>query len=225
MIQLSNLSKIYKLNDRPFAVLEDINVRINQGEFVSIIGESGSGKSTLLNILGLLDTFDSGDYFLNGINIKKSNEKEAASLRNKYFGFIFQDFNLIPFKNAVENVSLPLLHTNLSIREAEDKSRDYLDLVGLGDKFKNKPGELSGGQQQRVAIARALVNSPKVIIADEPTGALDQNTSKEIMNLLEQLNNTGITLVIVTHDPAIAKKTKIIYTITKGKLAHAETFT
>jgi putative ABC transport system ATP-binding protein len=179
MIQLSNLSKIYKLNDRPFAVLEDINVRINQGEFVSIIGESGSGKSTLLNILGLLDTFDSGDYFLNGINIKKSNEKEAASLRNKYFGFIFQDFNLIPFKNAVENVSLPLLHTNLSIREAEDKSRDYLDLVGLGDKFKNKPGELSGGQQQRVAIARALVNSPKVIIADEPTGALDQNTSKE----------------------------------------------
>ena len=186
-------------------VLKGIDLNISAGELVSIMGPSGSGKSTLLNIIGLLDTYDSGEYQLDNRIIKKMSEKQAAYFRNRFFGFIFQAFNLIPFKSAVENVALPLYYQKIGRRKRNTIALEYLDKMGMHDWADHLPGELSGGQQQRVAIARAMISKPKVILADEPTGALDTETSYEMMDLLKNINQTGVTVIIVTHEHDIAE--------------------
>ncbi len=188
-------------------VLKGIDLNISAGELVSIMGPSGSGKSTLLNIIGLLDTYDSGEYQLDNRIIKKMSEKQAAYFRNRFFGFIFQAFNLIPFKSAVENVALPLYYQKIGRRKRNTIALEYLDKMGMRDWADHLPGELSGGQQQRVAIARAMISKPKVILADEPTGALDTETSYEMMDLLKNINQNGVTVIIVTHEHDIAAMT------------------
>lgn len=188
-------------------VLKGIDLNISAGELLSIMGPSGSGKSTLLNIIGLLDTYDSGEYQLDNRIIKKMSEKQAAYFRNRFFGFIFQAFNLIPFKSAVENVALPLYYQKIGRRKRNTIALEYLDKMGMRDWADHLPGELSGGQQQRVAIARAMISKPKVILADEPTGALDTETSYEMMDLLKNINQTGVTVIIVTHEHDIAAMT------------------
>ena len=188
-------------------VLKGIDLNISAGELVSIMGPSGSGKSTLLNIIGLLDTYDSGEYQLDNRIIKKMSEKQAAYFRNRFFGFIFQAFNLIPFKSAVENVALPLYYQKVGRRKRNAIALEYLDKMGMRDWADHLPGELSGGQQQRVAIARAMISKPKVILADEPTGALDTETSYEMMDLLKNINQNGVTVIIVTHEHDIAAMT------------------
>ena len=188
-------------------VLKGIDLNISAGELVSIMGPSGSGKSTLLNIIGLLDTYDSGEYQLDNRIIKKMSEKQAAYFRNRFFGFIFQAFNLIPFKSAVENVALPLYYQKIGRRKRNTIALEYLDKMGMRDWADHLPGELSGGQQQRVAIARAMISNPKVILADEPTGALDTETSYEMMDLLKNINQNGVTVIIVTHEHDIAAMT------------------
>ena len=188
-------------------VLKGIDLNISAGELVSIMGPSGSGKSTLLNIIGLLDTYDSGEYQLDNRIIKKMSEKQAAYFRNRFFGFIFQAFNLIPFKSAVENVALPLYYQKIGRRKRNTIALEYLDKMGMHDWADHLPAELSGGQQQRVAIARAMISKPKVILADEPTGALDTETSYEMMDLLKNINQTGVTVIIVTHEHDIAAMT------------------
>ena len=188
-------------------VLKGIDLNIDAGELVSIMGPSGSGKSTLLNIIGLLDTYDSGEYQLDNRIIKKMSEKQAAYFRNRFFGFIFQAFNLIPFKSAVENVALPLYYQKIGRRKRNTIALEYLDKMGMHDWADHLPAELSGGQQQRVAIARAMISKPKVILADEPTGALDTETSYEMMDLLKNINQTGVTVIIVTHEHDIAAMT------------------
>ena len=207
MIELKNINKYYKLADSNLHVLKGIDITINEGELVSIMGSSGSGKSTLLNILGILDSYDSGEYFLAGTSIKNLNETKAAQLRNKFLGFVFQSFNLISFKSALENVALPLYYQNISRSKRNKIAMEYLEKVGLAERADHLPNELSGGQKQRVAIARALISQPKVILADEPTGALDTQTSYEVMQLLKDVNKEGMTVVIVTHEHDIAEMT------------------
>ena len=207
MIRLKNLHKTYAMGSNDLRVLKGIDLNISAGELVSIMGPSGSGKSTLLNIIGLLDTYDSGEYQLDNRIIKKMSEKQAAYFRNRFFGFIFQAFNLIPFKSAVENVALPLYYQKIGRRKRNTIALEYLDKMGMRDWADHLPGELSGGQQQRVAIARAMISNPKVILADEPTGALDTETSYEMMDLLKNINQTGVTVIIVTHEHDIAAMT------------------
>jgi len=207
MIRLKNLHKTYAMGSNDLRVLKGIDLNISAGELVSIMGPSGSGKSTLLNIIGLLDTYDSGEYQLDNRIIKKMSEKQAAYFRNRFFGFIFQAFNLIPFKSAVENVALPLYYQKIGRRKRNTIALEYLDKMGMRDWADHLPGELSGGQQQRVAIARAMISKPKVILADEPTGALDTETSYEMMDLLKNINQTGVTVIIVTHEHDIAAMT------------------
>ncbi len=208
MIKLKNLHKSYVTGSNSLHVLKGISLEIEEGEMVSVMGASGSGKSTLLNVLGILDNYDSGDYYLNGMLIKDINETKAAVLRNRTLGFVFQSFNLISFKNALENVALPLYYQGVSRRKRNQIAMEYLDRVGLKDWWTHLPSELSGGQKQRIAIARSLISKPKVILADEPTGALDSVTSMEVMDLLQEINEVGITIIIVTHEHDIAERTQ-----------------
>jgi putative ABC transport system ATP-binding protein len=208
MIRLDNIHKYYGTGSQALHVLKGIDLHIAEGELVSVMGSSGSGKSTCLNILGLLDNHDQGDYYLAGTHIKKLSEKKAAQLRNRFIGFVFQSFNLLPFKNAVENVALPLYYQKVGRKERNYRAQKYLDMVGLGDRGHHMPNELSGGQKQRVAIARALVTQPKVILADEPTGALDSTTTDEVMGIIKEVHSRGNTIIIVTHEQEIADQTQ-----------------
>lgn len=207
MIKLEQIRKAYKLNNTSFEVLKGIDMHIKEGEFVSIMGSSGSGKSTLLNILGILDNYDTGTYMLNNTLIKDLSQTKAAQLRNQFIGFVFQSFNLLSFKNAMENVALPLYYQKVSRKERNIKALEYLDRVGLKDWAHHLPSEMSGGQKQRVAIARALIGNPKVIFADEPTGALDSQTSIEVMDIFKEIHKQGKTIVLVTHENDIAALT------------------
>jgi putative ABC transport system ATP-binding protein len=216
MLEIKNLNKSYKMGDSSLHVLKGIDLFAKSGEMVAIMGSSGSGKSTLLNIIGILDEADSGDYVLDGIEIKDLNEKKAANYRNRFLGFVFQSFNLINYKNAMENVALPLYYQGLKRKERQEKAMFHLEKVGLADWAKHLPSELSGGQKQRVAIARALASSPKLLLADEPTGALDTTTSHDIMQFLQQLNDEGKTILLVTHEEDIAKMCKRIVRLRDG---------
>jgi len=216
MIRIENLHKSYPMGNRSLHVLKGINFTVEEGELVAIMGSSGSGKSTLLNILGMLDNYDDGSYTLGDVLIKKMDETKAAKYRNKFLGFVFQSFNLINYKNALENVVLPLYYQGVSRKEREEKALKYLDDVGLKEWANHLPTELSGGQKQRVAIARAMVGEPKVLLADEPTGALDSNTSKEVMDLIQKINKAGKTILVVTHEEDIAKMCSRIVRLKDG---------
>jgi putative ABC transport system ATP-binding protein len=216
MLDIKNLNKSYKMGDSSLHVLKGINLFAKSGEMVAIMGSSGSGKSTLLNIIGILDEADSGDYVLDGVEIKDLNEKKAAKYRNQFLGFVFQSFNLINYKNAMENVALPLYYQGLKRKERQEKAMFHLEKVGLTEWAKHLPSELSGGQKQRVAIARALASEPKLLLADEPTGALDSATSHDIMQFLQQLNDEGKTILLVTHEEDIAKMCKRIVRLRDG---------
>ncbi len=216
MIKIEKLHKSYPIGKDSLHVLKGIDLHIKEGEFVSIMGSSGSGKSTLLNIVGLLDGHDEGNYFLNGQLIKNLNEKKAAILRNKFLGFVFQSFNLISYKTALENVALPLYYKGVKRKERLKIALDYLEKVGLKDWANHLPNELSGGQKQRVAIARALVTKPKVVLADEPTGALDSTTTDNVMDLLRDINNEGMTVFVITHEEEVAEQTKRIVRLKDG---------
>ncbi|MGM9743163.1 MAG: ABC transporter ATP-binding protein [Candidatus Cryptobacteroides sp.] len=218
LIELHNVNKTYN-NGQPLHVLKGIDLEIGEGEYVSIMGASGSGKSTLLNILGILDNYDTGEYYLDGKLIKDLSETEAARYRNRTIGFIFQSFNLIQFKTAVENVELPLFYQGVSRKERHRKAMEYLERLGLGAWASHYPNELSGGQKQRVAIARALITNPRIILADEPTGALDSKTSLEVMELLGSLNrDSGVTIIVVTHESGVANSTNKIIHIKDGQI-------
>lgn len=216
MIKLINVEKIYTNGIMSFKALNGVNIHIKEGEFTSIIGSSGSGKSTIMNILGCLDTPTAGSYFLDGVDISKSTEDELAEIRNRKIGFVFQSFNLLPKLTAFENVELPMVYAGVHIKERRERTLKALDMVGLSDKLKNRPPELSGGQRQRVAIARAMVNSPKIILADEPTGNLDSHSEVEIMNIFKELNKNGVTIVMVTHEPEIAANSRRVITVKDG---------
>ena len=222
MININNISKLYNLGSNSFLALDKINLNINTGDFISIMGSSGSGKSTLMNIIGCLDVPSSGDYELNKDNISKLSSNELAIIRNKKIGFVFQSFNLLPRLNALENVMLPLLYSGKSSDERKDLAFSALNSVGLKERTTHRPNQLSGGQQQRVAIARAIVGNPKLILADEPTGALDSKTSLEIMDIMKTLNKKGITIVLVTHENDIAKYGNRIIHMKDGKIIKDE---
>lgn len=218
MIKIRNIHKSYITGQNSLHVLKGIDLDVEAGDMISVMGASGSGKSTLLNILGILDTYDLGEYKLNGLKISKLSEKKAAQLRNKMLGFVFQSFNLISFKNAMENVAMPLYYQNVKRKKRNLIAMEYLEKMGIKDWAHHLPAELSGGQKQRVAIARAMITNPKVILADEHTGALDSVTSLEVMDQLQEINKDGITMIIVTHEHDIAARTHKTIRITDGMI-------
>ena len=218
MLRLSKVNKYYRVATHSLHALRDVDFEVNDGEFVAIMGASGSGKSTLLNILGILDDYDSGEYRLGDTLIRDLSERKAAHYRNRFIGFVFQSFNLLPFKTALENVALPLYYQGVTRRRRNQIAMQYLERVGLRDWCDHTPAEMSGGQKQRVAIARALIAKPRLILADEPTGALDSETSKQIMDLLSEIHRSGITVLVVTHDPEVAARTQRTIRLKDGKV-------
>ncbi len=220
MIELHNIYKIYPMGDTQVHALDGINLHIEQGEFVAIVGQSGSGKSTCMNIIGCLDIPTSGQYFLQGTDVSQMNDDELALIRNQMLGFVFQQYNLIPTLHILENVELPLLYAGFGATERHQAARAALEKMGLGDKLKHRPSQLSGGQQQRVAIARALVGNPAVILADEPTGALDSRTGQEMLYHLQNLHREGRTVILITHDNTIAATAKRVVRLEDGKIAY-----
>ena len=223
MIKLRDIHKYYQTGNQPLHVLKGVELEIREGELVSIMGSSGSGKSTLLNILGVLDSYDKGTYELAGQQVGKLGETEAARLRNKLLGFVFQSFNLLPFKNAAENVALPLYYQGVGRKERNYRAEQFLDMVGLSDRRTFMPNQLSGGQKQRVAIARALVANPKVILADEPTGQLDSQSTIDIIALLKDIHRRGNTMIIVTHEPDVADQTERKIILKDGVVTSSQT--
>jgi len=219
MIEITNLNKAYRIGARTLPVLREVNLRVDEGEFVAIMGSSGSGKSTLLNVIGILDDYDSGRYVLDGTLIQGLSERRAALYRNKFIGFVFQAFNLLPFKSAVENVELPLQYRGVPRAKRRLLAAEAIDRVGLSARADHLPAELSGGEKQRVAIARALIGNPRLILADEPTGALDSVTSLQIMDLLAQANRAGMTVLMVTHETDIAARARRLVRIRDGQIA------
>jgi len=217
VININNISKVYNMGSNDFVALEDINLSIKKGEYVAIVGPSGAGKSTLMNIIGCLDTPTNGEYTLDGLNTKCSDSK-LAEIRNCKIGFIFQNYNLLPKLNVLENVELPLLYLGLPTKKVREQALEALKRVGLETHLKHKPTELSGGQKQRVAIARALVTKPQIILADEPTGALDSKTGREVLDMIKALNNEGNTIVMITHDKEIAAEANRVVTIKDGRI-------
>ena len=222
MIHLKGIRKSYKTEFTNLEVLKGIDLQINKGDFVSIMGSSGSGKSTLLNILGLLDEYDTGEYTLDGVLMKDLSQTQAALYRNPFLGFVFQSFNLLPFKSAQENVALPLYYKKIPRKERQAKALEYLEKVGLKEWADHLPTQMSGGQQQRVAIARALVGDPLFLLADEPTGNLDSNTAGGVMDLLNEINEGGTTIIMVTHDPQLAMRSQRNIHILDGQISEAE---
>ncbi len=222
MIELKNTCKSFTLGGEEVKALDDVNFSVEKGEFVSIIGPSGSGKSTLMNILGLLDVADKGEYILDNITIKNASDNTMSEIRNKKIGFIFQNFNLLQKLNAIENIQVPLMYRGIKHENSKKIAYEYLEKVGLKGREKHLPTQLSGGQQQRVAIARALAGKPEIILADEPTGALDSKTSNELMEILQKLNKEGQTIILITHDINVAKKAHRIVRIADGKLYEGE---
>lgn len=225
MIEIKGITKTYYTGGEPLTALNKINLRIEKGEFTSIMGPSGSGKSTMMNILGLLDRFDAGTYFLNGQDVSNLSDNESALVRNKEIGFIFQSFNLMPRMTILENVELPMVYANIPKKERRERALKALDRVGLSDRVKHRPNEISGGQKQRVAIARAIVNQPSVLMADEPTGNLDSKTTLEIMRIFQEINAEGTTVVMVTHEPEVAEYTKRMVLFRDGEIQddHSQT--
>jgi putative ABC transport system ATP-binding protein len=218
IVNMQNICKSYYMADEELKILHKVNLKVNSGEFLSILGPSGSGKSTMMNIIGCLDVPSSGNYILSGNNINDLNEIELAKARNKEIGFVFQSFHLLPRMTALQNVELPLIYSGLPSSERKKRAEAILKRVGLGDKMRNLPNQLSGGQQQRVAIARALVTEPTILLADEPTGALDQKTGAQVMELFEELNKDGRTIIMITHDNEIARHAKRVVKILDGYL-------
>lgn len=218
LIELEDIYKIYQMGDEKVCANDGITLTINRGEFVAIVGKSGSGKSTLMNIIGALDVPTSGSYLLGGEDVDQMTDNQLARIRNRMIGFIFQQYNLLPKSNLLENVELPLLYAKISKNERRERAMESLERVGLAEKWKNFPNQLSGGQQQRVSIARALAGNPSLILADEPTGALDSRTSRDVLDFLQELNEEGNTIIIITHDSSIAKEAKRVVRIHDGKI-------
>ncbi|MBS4211303.1 ABC transporter ATP-binding protein [Neobacillus rhizophilus] len=224
MLNMTQITKTYVMGEEEQVVLNNINLTVNKGDFVAILGPSGSGKSTLMNIIGCLDSPTSGDYYLSNQKVDELDEASLAAIRNKEVGFIFQQFQLLPRLNAIQNVELPLVYARVQEKDRKQRAREMLGRVGLGEKLQNRPNQLSGGQQQRVAIARAMVTNPTILLADEPTGALDQKTGQQIMELFHELHEEGKTIIMITHDIEIAKNASRIVRILDGKLREEFTY-